>query len=262
MQRGEMFPLFCGTGEKAWGTRALLSKLVELIPSPAEARAELAQRPGLDQVVELKGQDDGPFAALVFKTATEPHVGELSYFRVFSWTAASGQEVLNATQEQSEKLAHLAIPHGKERVEVEMLHAGDIGVVAKLKNTHTNDTLCSPDRPLVIAPISFPEPDIAVAIRAASRADEDKIGNGLAKLHEEDPTFHFGYDPEIRQTIIRGLGELHLDIQIERLQRKYGVQVTTEQPRIPYRETIRKVAEGQGKHKKQTGGHGQYGDCH
>ncbi len=262
MQRGEMFPLFCGTGEKAWGTRALLSKLVELIPSPAEARAELAQRPGLDQVVELKGQDDGPFAALVFKTATEPHVGELSYFRVFSGTAASGQEVLNATQEQSEKLAHLAIPHGKERVEVEMLHAGDIGVVAKLKNTHTNDTLCSPDRPLVIAPISFPEPDIAVAIRAASRADEDKIGNGLAKLHEEDPTFHFGYDPEIRQTIIRGLGELHLDIQIERLQRKYGVQVTTEQPRIPYRETIRKVAEGQGKHKKQTGGHGQYGDCH
>src|SRR5690606_8668411 len=111
-------------------------------------------------------------------------------------------------------------------------------------------------------PITFPEPDIAMAVRAASRSDEDKIGNGLSKLREEDPTFRFGYAPEIRQTIIRGLGELHLDIQIERLQRKYGVQVTTEQPRIAYRETIRKVAEGQGKHKKQTGGHGQYGDCH
>lgn len=262
MQRGEMFPLFCGAAEKAWGTRALLSKLVELIPSPSEARTELAQRPGLDQVVELNGASDGPFAALVFKIATEPHVGELTYFRVFSGSVANGQEVLNATQEQPEKLAHLSIPQGKERVEVPRLNAGDIGVVTKLKNTHTNDTLCTPDRPLVLAPITFPEPDIAMAVRAASRSDEDKIGNGLSKLREEDPTFRFGYDPEIRQTIIRGLGELHLDIQIERLQRKYGVQVTTEQPRIAYRETIRKVAEGQGKHKKQTGGHGQYGDCH
>jgi len=262
MLRGELFPVFCGAAEKAWATRALLTGLVDLLPSPAEAVREIAQRPGLDQVVELEGKDDGPFAALVFKTHSEPHVGELTFFRVFSGTIESGQEVYNATRETTEKLNHIAIAQGKERIEVPRLHAGDIGVVAKLRNTHTNDTLCSADRPLVLAPIQFPEPDIAIAIRAASRTDEDKIGAGLQKLHEEDPTFHSGYDPEVRQTIIRGLGELHLDVQIERLKNKYGVEVTTEPPRIPYRETIRKQAEGQGKYKKQTGGHGQYGDCH
>src|SRR5690606_19206939 len=190
-------------------------------------------------------KDDGRFAALVFKTHSEPHVGELSFFRIFSGTVASGSEVYNATREAAEKLNHLAVAQGKERLEVTRLHAGDIGVVAKLKNTHTNDTLCSSDRPLVLAPITFPEPDIAIAIRAASRSDEDKTGAGLQKRHEEDPTFHSGYDPEIRQTIIRGLGELHLEVQIERLKSKYGVEVMTEAPRIPYRETIRKQAEGQ-----------------
>jgi len=262
MLRGELFPVFCGAAEKTWATRALLTGLVDLLPNPAEAVREIAQRPGLDQVVELEGKDDGPFAALVFKTHSEPHVGELSFFRIFSGTVANGQEVYNATHETVEKLNHLTVAQGKERIEVARLHAGDIGVVAKLKNTHTNDTLSSSERPLVLAPISFPEPDIAIAIRAASRTDEDKIGAGLQKLHEEDPTFHSSYDPELRQTIIRGLGELHLDVQIERLKNKYGVEVTTEAPRIPYRETIRKQAEGQGKYKKQTGGHGQYGDCH
>lgn len=261
MIRGELFPLFCGAPEKSWGVRALLNKLVELMPSPAEAARELAQRPGLDQVVELRGDDDGPFAALVFKTTTEPHVGELSFFRIFSGTVANGQEVLNASRESPEKLAHIAIAQGKERIEVPRLHAGDIGVVAKLRNTHTNDTLCGAERPLVLQPIDFPEPDISTAIRAATRSDEDKIGNGLQKLHEEDPTFHSAYDPELRQTIVRGLGELHLEVQLERLKRKFGVTVHTEQPRIPYRETIRSVAEGQGKYKKQSGGRGQYGDC-
>jgi elongation factor G len=142
------------------------------------------------------------------------------------------------------------------------LHAGDIGVVAKLKNTHTNDTLGLAGRPLVLQAINFPEPDISLAVRAASRSDEDKIGVGLQKLHEEDPTFHSSYDPEVRQTIIRGLGELHLDVQMERLKRKYHVGVNTEEPRIPYRETFRKSAEAQGRYKKQTGGHGQFGDCH
>ncbi|MBI4409513.1 MAG: elongation factor G [Gemmatimonadetes bacterium] len=258
---GELYPVMCGAVEKMIGTRTLLTRLVELVPSPAEAPRELAQRPGLDQVVELKADEAGPLAALVFKTATEPHVGELSYFRIFSGSVATGQEIYNATREQAEKLAHLSIAQGKERVEVTRLHAGDLGVVAKLKNTHTNDTLCGSDRPLVLQPINFPEPDIAIAVKAASRSDEDKIGTGLHKLHEEDPTFHSAYDPEVKQTIIRGLGELHLEVQIERLRRKYGVQVTTEPPRIPYRETIRKTAEGQGKYKKQTGGHGQFGDC-
>lgn len=262
MLAGELFPVFCGAMEKTWGTRALLEALIEIVPSPAEAPHELAQRPGLDQVVELKGDDDGPLAALVFKTASEPHVGELTYFRIFSGTVVNGEEVFNVTQDHAEKLPHLSVSQGKERLEVNRLHAGDIGVVAKLKGTHTNDTLCAAARPLVLQNINFPQPDIALAIKAASRNDEDKIGTGLTKLHEEDPTFHSGYDPELRQTIIRGLGELHLQVQIERLKRKYHVTVTTETPRIAYRETIRKTAEAQGKHKKQSGGHGQFGDCH
>ena len=262
MLAGDLFPIFCGAAEKTWGVRALLEALVEIVPPPSEAPHELAQRPGLDQVVELKGEDAAPLAALIFKTATEPHVGELSFFRVFSGSIANGQEVWNATQEHGEKLAHLAIPQGKERIEVNRLHAGDIGVVAKLKGSHTNDTITTQDRPVVLQQINFPDADSALAVRAASRSDEDKIGTGLTKLHEEDPTFSHYYDPELRQTIIRGLGELHLDVQMERLKRKYHVEVVTEEPRIPYRETFRKAAEAQGKYKKQTGGHGQFGDCH
>ena len=262
MLAGELFPIFCGAAEKTWGVRALLEGLVEIVPSPSEAPHELAQRPGLDQVVELKGEDAAPLAALIFKTATEPHVGELSFFRMFSGSIVNGQEVWNATQESSEKLTHLAIPQGKERIEVPRLHAGDIGVVAKLKSSHTNDTLTTQDRPVVLQQINFPEPDIALAVRAATRSDEDKIGAGLHKLHEEDPTFHHYYDPELKQTIVRGLGELHLEVQMERLKRKYHASMVTEEPRVPYRETFRKKAEAQGKYKKQTGGHGQFGDCH
>jgi elongation factor G len=262
MLAGELFPIFCGAGEKTWGVRALMEAITEIVPSPAEAPHELAQRPGLDQVVELKGDDNGPLAALVFKTASEPHVGEITMFRLFSGTIANGQEVWNPQHEKVEKLAHLSVPQGKERLEVVRLHAGDIGVVAKLKDTHTNDTLTLQDRPVVLQAINFPEPDVALAIRAASRSDEDKIGTALHKLHEEDPTFLSYYDPELRQTIARGLGELHLAVQMERMKRKFNVSVTTESPRVPYRETIKKQAEAHGKHKKQTGGHGQYGDCH
>lgn len=262
MLAGQLFPIFCGAAEKTWGVRALLEALVEIVPPPSEAPHELAQRPGLDQVVELKGEDAAPLAALIFKTATEPHVGELSYFRIFSGSVANGQDIWNTTQEALEKLTHLAIPQGRERIEVNRLHAGDIGVVAKLKSSHTNDTLTTQDRPVVLQQINFPDADIALAVRAASRSDEDKIGAALVKLHEEDPTFRHEYDAELRQTIIRGLGELHLDVQMERLKRKYHVEVMTEEPRIPYRETFRRTAEAQGKYKKQTGGHGQFGDCH
>jgi len=262
MLSGQLFPIFCGAAEKTWGVRALLEALVEIVPPPSEAPHELAQRPGLDLVLELKGEDAAPLAALIFKTASEPHVGELSYFRIFSGMLTNGQEVWNATQEKAEKLTHLATPQGRERLEVERLHAGDIGVVTKLKASHTNDTLTTQDRPVVLQQINFPEPDIALAVRAASRSDEDKIGVALTRLHEEDPTFVHYYDAELKQTIIRGLGELHLDVQMERMKRKYHVEVVTEEPRIPYRETIRKAAEAQGKHKKQTGGHGQFADCH
>jgi len=262
MQAGTLFPVLCGAPELTWGTRELLSKLVDLVPSPAEAAPEVARHRTSDEAVELKADNNEPVAALVFKLTTEPHVGELCFFRVFSGSLANGQEVANVTRGGTEKLTHLSISQGKERLEVNRLHAGDIGVLAKLKNAHAGDTLADASRPVVIEPVRYPEPDIAIAVRAASRTDEDKLGTGLAKLHEEDPTFHSGYEPELRQTIVRGLGELHLDVQMERLKRKYGVQVVVEQPRVPYRETIRKQAEGQGKYKKQTGGHGQYGDCH
>ncbi|MGH7544984.1 MAG: elongation factor G, partial [Gemmatimonadota bacterium] len=213
------------------------------------------------QVVELKGDDDGPLAALIFKTASEPHVGELSLFRIVSGHVKTGATVLNAGRGGTEKLAHLAVMQGKDRLEIDALHAGDLGVTTKLRGTHTNDTLCAPDRPVIVDPIAFPEPDVAQALRAATRGDEEKISVGLQKLHEEDPTFIWAHDAELGQTIARGLGELHLKVAVERLKRKHGLEVVTEQPRIPYRETIRKKAEGQGRYKKQTGGRGQYGDC-
>ena len=261
MAKGEVYPLFCGSSKLTYGMRALLDEIVELCPSPAEARPEKASRPGLDQVVELTASDDGPLAALVFKTTTEPHVGELSFFKVMSGKVENGMEVVNASDQKPEKLGHLSIPLGKERLEVARLHAGDIGVVAKLKHTHTNDTLCTKDRLLQVEPIEFPMPDIAIAIRGATRNDDDKLGEVLPRLHEEDPTFVAEFDAELHQTIARGVGELHLEIQLERMKRKYNVTVETAQPRIAYRETITGSGEGQGRFKKQTGGRGQFGDC-
>jgi len=261
MARREVFPVFCGSSTLTYGMRALLRKLVELCPSPAESRPEKATRPGLDQTIEMQPTDDETLAALVFKTAAEPHVGELSFFRVYSGKIVNGMDVVNASSGATEKLNHLSIPLGKERVEVPALHAGDIGVVAKLKHTHTNDTLCHKDRPVALTPIEFPNADIAIAIKGATRNDEDKLGEVIPRIHEEDPTFSAAFDGELRQTIARGMGELHLDIQFERMARKYGVTIQTEQPRIAYRETITAKAEGQGRHKKQTGGRGQFGDC-
>ena len=261
MLRGEVYPLFCGSAKLTYGMRALLHDVVELCPHPAAAKPERATRPELDQEVKLTAKDDGPLAALVFKTTTEPHVGELSFFKVMSGKVENGMEVVNASDLKSEKLGHLSIPLGKERHEVPRLRAGDIGVVAKLKHTHTNDTLCARERPLQLPKIVFPKPDIAIAIRGVSRNDEDKLGEVLPRLHEEDPTFTAEFNAELHQTIARGVGELHLDIQLERMKRKYNVQVETEQPRIAYRETITGAAEGQGRFRKQTGGRGQFGDC-
>jgi len=261
MARGEIIPLFCGSARRSYGMRALLRKMVELFPHPGEMPGETATRFGLDQEVTLVAEDSGSAAALIFKTATEPHVGELSFFKVLSGVVENGMELKNATRNAMEKLNHLSIPMGKERLEVSRLHAGDIGVVAKLKNSHTNDTLSDSARPMVVEGIAFPKPDISVAIRGVSRADDDKLGEVLGKIHEEEPTFHHEFNAELGQTICRGLGELHLNVQFERMKRKYGVSVETEAPKIAYRETITKTAEGQGRHKKQSGGRGQFGDC-
>jgi elongation factor G len=259
MLRGELHPVFCGSSESANGVRAVMNKLVELLPSPAGVPAAIAESGG--EAVELPAADDAPFTALVFKTTQEPRVGELSYFRVFSGSVTSGQTVDNPKHDVSERLSHLGIPDAADRQDVGRLHAGDIGVVAKLKDTHTGDTLCAQGRSLVLEGIEFPSPDIAIALRVASRGDEDKLGNGLSRLQEEDPTFAAAYDSELQQTIARGLGELHLTVALEKLARKFGVKVETERPRVPYRETITRGAEGQGRYKKQSGGRGQYGDC-
>jgi len=261
MAKGELFPLFCGAAELTYGTRALLSKMAELFPAPHERPPVEAQRWGSAERVMLRAEDGGPFVAQVFKTMSEPHVGDVTYFRVYSGTVRNGQDVYNAPRSAVEKLNHLCVSVGKDRFEIAELHAGDIGVVAKLRDTHTNDTLSTRDAPIVLRKIPFPEPVITVAIEVKQRGEEEKLSNGLHKLHEEDPTFQHEYNAELQQTLIRGLGERHLEIIVGRLARKYGVHAVTTKPRVAYRETFRGKAEGQGKHKKQTGGRGQYGDC-
>ncbi len=261
MMKGELFPLFCGAAELTYGTRALLSKIVELCPAPQERPPVEAQKWGGAERVMLTPDDAGPLAAQVFKTVSEPHVGDVTLFRIYSGKVKNGQDVWNPPREAAEKLNHLCVAVGKDRIEVAELHAGDIGVVAKLRDTHTNDTLATRDAPLVLPRIPFPEPVITFAVEVKQRGEEDKLSTGLHRLHEEDPTFHHEYNAELGQTLIRGLGERHLEIVVGRLARKFGVHAQLAKPRIAYRETFRGKAEGQGKHKKQTGGRGQYGDC-
>ncbi len=261
MGRGELYPLFCGAAELTYGTRALLSKMVELFPHPGERPPVEAHKWGSAEKVTLPADDGGRFAAQVFKTISEPHVGDVTFFRVYSGTVKNGQDVYNAPREAVEKLNHLCVTVGKDRVEVAELHAGDIGVVAKLRDTHTNDTLSTREVALVLPKIPFPEPVLTEAIEVKQRGEEEKLSNGLHKLHEEDPTFQHEYNGELQQTLIRGLGERHLEIIVGRLARKFGVHAQITKPKIAYRETFKGRAEGQGKHKKQTGGRGQYGDC-
>ena len=242
---GEIVPLFVGSGELTSGTRALLTKMVELLPSPAE----------------VEPPADDPLVGRVFKTVSEPHVGDVSLFRMYRGSVKNGSLVFNAEHEVTEKLNHLSVQQGKDRHEVAELAEGDIGSVAKLKDTHTNDTFCSQQNPVHLAPIPFPEAVATSAVRVKSRGDEDKLAAGLHKLHEEDPTFHFEYSSELGQTLIHGMGERHFEILLKRLEQKFGVAAELSRPKIAYRETLRGKAEGQGKHKKQSGGRGQYGDC-
>ncbi|OGT92856.1 MAG: translation elongation factor G [Gemmatimonadetes bacterium GWC2_71_9] len=261
MKRGELFPILCGAAELTYGMRALLSEIVELVPPPSDNDPVAAEKWGSADKVELASGDDAPFAALVFKVISEPHVGDVSVFRIYSGSVKNGAEVWNAARSGPEKLNHLSIAQGKEKIEVPILHAGDIGVIAKLRETHTNDSLSTPAMPVVLPRVPFPEPVIHVAIEAKVKGEEDKISMGLTKLREEDPTFHWEYNPDVRQTWIRGLGERHLEVILGRLSRKFGVHANVIKPKIPYRETIKGRAEGEGKHKKQTGGRGQFGDC-
>ncbi len=259
VRSGELFPVFCGSAEKTYGMISLLQGLVDLVPDPMQ-RDSIKGKTRSGGEVEVKADDSSPFSALIFKTTTEPHVGELSYFRIFSGQVESGAEVVNSRKDKTERLNHLSIIQGKDRNEVAKLHTGDVGVVAKLKESHTNDSLVARGNAVILPPIEFPPPAISVAVEPKAKGDEEKIANGLSKLHEEDPTFTSGYNAEIKQTLISGMGELHLDIILGRLKRKFGVEAILKKPEIPYRESVRSTAEGQGRYKKQTGGRGQFGD--
>ncbi|MEO8562228.1 MAG: elongation factor G [bacterium] len=262
MKRMELHPLFCVSSTLNYGTRAVLSTIVELMPSAFEME-ELHAFTGAegDHTVEIHCDDAAPFAALVFKTQSEPHVGDVSIFRVLSGSIANGDEVFNATRDSAEKLNHLAILQGRERPEVPRLHAGDIGCVAKLRNTHTNDTLSTRTHPVRLPQINFPDALVEMAIYAVNRADEEKLQLGLHKIHDEDPSFMSHWNAETHETLVAGMGERHLDVALSKLKRKFGVVAELRRPRIAYRETLRARAEGQGRHKKQSGGRGQFGDC-
>ncbi len=228
MKRMELFPLFCISSELNYGTQAVLSTIVELMPNAYEME-ELHAFKGAegDATVEIHAKDEAPCAALVFKTTSEPHVGDVTFFRVFSGTVVTG----------------------------------DIGCVAKMRNTHTNDTLSTRPHPVRLPQITFPEVQISMAVHAHNRADEEKLQQGLHRLHDEDPTFELHYNAETHETIVSGLGERHLEVNMAKLRRKFGVTADLSKPKIAYRETIKAKAEGQGRHKKQSGGRGQFGDC-
>jgi elongation factor G len=262
MKKGDIFPLFCCAAEQTFGTRALLTKVVELMPTAYEMEELHAFRGAEgDRTVEIHATDESPFTALIFKTMSEPHVGDVSFFRLFSGTVANGQDVYNATRDVVEKMGHLSVAQGRERIEVALLHAGDIGCVAKLKNTHTGDTLSTRERPVRLPAIVFPEPLVTFAVHAAARSEEEKLQLGLHRLHDEDPTFETHYVAETHETVASGMGERHLEVIMAKLKRKFGVVGELTTPKIAYRETITAKGEGQGRHKKQTGGRGQFGDC-
>lgn len=247
----------CGTGIR--GVTALLDAIVELLPSPVERGPVSASEPERGESVTLDLTPEGPLAVLAFKTTADPYVGRLSYLRVYSGTLKSDSYVWNATKGREERVGQLFLIRGKTQEPVSSLAAGDIGAVAKLAVTTTGDTLCTQDRPLVLPGITFPPPVFALAVEPKTKADLDKMSSGLARLVEEDPTLQVRRDVETNETILSGLGESHLDVAVERLRRKFGVDVVTRLPRIPYKETVLTATRAEYKHKKQTGGHGQYG---
>lgn len=260
--RQNIFPVLCGAATSNIGVQTLLEFISKFYPSPVDVPEIEGIVPNTDEKIRRKSDVSAPLSALVFKTVAELHVGELSFFRVYSGQIRSGSELLNSTQGANEKIGQLFLMNGRNRKEIDSLKAGDIGATVKLKSTHTGDTLCDKRDPIVFQAIDFPSPVIRVAVEPKSKGDEEKISTGLSSIHEEDPTFIVEYDTDIKQTVMSGQGELQLDIVVKRLKDKFGIDVNLIQPKIPYRETIRAKAEAQGKYKKQSGGRGQYGDCH
>ena len=248
----------CGSSYKNKGVQELLNAIVDYLPSPLD----IPNIKGVDEdgnEVESKTDDNAPFAALAFKIMTDPYVGKLCFFRVYSGTCTTGTTILNATKDKKDRIGRILLMHANHRQDIEKVYAGDIAAAVGLKDVSTGDTLCDPDHPIILESMEFPEPVIDIAIEPKDKANGEKMGIALAKLAEEDPTFKTWTDQESGQTIIAGMGELHLDIIVDRLKREFKVECTVGKPQVSYKETIRNKVKVQGKFVRQSGGHGQYG---
>lgn len=257
--QGSIVPILCGSALNNIAIPNLLDLIINFMPSSAERKNIKGINPSNNQEEERKLITDDSFSAFIFKVETDPHFGELTYFRVFSGTLNANSEVYNSTKAVKERIGHICFINGKNREDVPKVEAGDIGALVKLKNTSLFDTLCDHSKPLVLDKVSLPAPVISMAVNPKTKADQEKMGTGLTKLSEEDPTFILRHDPELKQTVIFGMGELHLEVILSKLKTKFGVEVDLSKPKIAYRETIQGSAKAEGKYKKQSGGRGQYG---
>ena len=255
----EMVPVVCGSSYRNKGVQKLLDAIVDYMPAPTDVPAITGTNPKTDAEEERKSSDEEPFAALAFKIMTDPYVGRLSFFRVYSGKLTAGSSVLNATKGKRERMGRILQMHANHREDIETVYSGDIAAVVGLKNTTTGDTLCDEKAPIILESMEFPEPVIRVAIEPKTKAGEEKMTVALAKLAEEDPTFRTYTDEETGQTIIAGMGELHLEIIVDRLLREFKVEANVGKPQVAYKETVRKKVNHETKYKRQTGGSGQYG---
>lgn len=259
VKNGTISPVFCGDAQNTFGIDQLLNGIIWLAPNAADKSAELALDPN-GEPVELAVNDNAATAALVFKTVADPFVGKLSYFKVISGKVSPEQPLVNMRTGEQERINKVMVIKGKKQEEMPYIGAGDIGAVAKLQNTKTGDTLCSPARKVVLEKIDYPSPCYSMAIYPKTKGEEDKVAQAVMKIMEEDPTITLVNNKETKQMIVSGLGEQHLDVLVAKVKAKYGVDVMLEKPKVAYRETIRKKVQAQGRHKKQSGGHGQFGD--
>ena len=255
----EMVPVVCGSSYRNKGVQKLLDAIVDYMPAPTDVPAIKGVNPKTDEEEERKSSDDEPFSALAFKIMTDPYVGRLSFFRVYSGTLTTGSSVLNATKGKRERMGRILQMHANHREDIETVYSGDIAAVVGLKNTTTGDTLCDEKNPIILESMEFPEPVIRVAIEPKTKAGQEKMGVALAKLAEEDPPFKTYTDEETGQTIIAGMGELHLEIIVDRLLREFKVEANVGAPQVAYKETIRKAVDQDTKYARQSGGKGQYG---
>ena len=256
---GKVVPVLCGTALKNKGIQQLLDAIVNYLPSPLDVPAMEGTDPETGEVASRPGSEDAPFSALAFKVVSDPFVGRLVYLRIYSGRAEGGTRLLNSARDEKERLGRLLRMHANHREEIDSASAGDIVAAVGLKSTLTGDTLCDPAAPIVLEAITFPEPVVSVAVEPRSKADQDRIGETLQKLTEEDPTFQTHYDEETGQTIISGMGELHLEVLLERMRREFRVETKTGKPQVAYKETIKDTARAEGRFIKQFGGRGQYG---